>query len=721
MFPIKRFRVGLDCKFMASFDDYIRRNYPYEVFNKCQNFINDLTQTRNILSYLTANQPETYLDNILAKSCSYIKTLLELNTLARIDFNTLKINFSWKEVSKDQMTISNNLYYEICSIKYNMAVVLMVKGYLNLYSKDKNKLKESYKNFVNAAGLFNEITVLCNTYYVTKENIPDFSENLLYTYKNYALGLAQIAIFNISEGTYGGDLLQKLAKGISMYLNRCLTTTIYIQGDRGEIEYLANYYLAKAIIYGKKIYIDKYNSTGRGVGIVLGMDGTILSLLKKCEENKNKYGTHEQHSEVINMLRTTQSEYDQYNYKNNLCNKEPIEADEEIKNLPSVLKADVPEKKFEVESFSLSSIKQIKNSLINPFVKPLIDRYVYEMKKYVNQIISNYENPQKIDDFINRRGLNDIFGYYGGASILTNDVFRDIQEIQAKGGLFSLLKKLNLINNEYHKAQDQINQIQQYYTQEELDNENYMKLYGDKWTLPLDPTYREAIKKLMDELNQNRANDTQLTNIIMNEKTFYDLLQFKEKAEIEAKIPKEMNQIKIQSSPLIDNLQKNVNLLYDKKNIIGNLINAIYSKIVNDWPLDDFNQVQKSLKTEASILQEQKDGLVEDFKEIEKINNEILSLYPLIENDYSNYVKETGFKGNVVNNKYLQFFNNLKTNYQMHSMELDNRLKVYNELSNKIKNIGIQINDHIQARKFVKGELIEQLEHQFRLDMAGKK
>ena len=82
------------------------------------------------------------------------------------------------------MTISNNLYYEICSIKYNMAVVLMVKGYLNLYSKDKNKLKESYKNFVNAAGLFNEITVLCNTYYVTKENIPDFSENLLYTCKN---------------------------------------------------------------------------------------------------------------------------------------------------------------------------------------------------------------------------------------------------------------------------------------------------------------------------------------------------------------------------------------------------------------------------------------------------------------------------------------------------------------------------------------------------------
>ena len=48
----------------------------------------------------------------------------------------------------------------------------------------------------------------------------------------------------------------------------------------------------------------------------------------------------------------------------------------------------------------------------------------------------------------------------------------------------------------------------------------------------------------------------------MSDKSFYELLKFKEKAEIEAKIPKDMNELKLQSSPLIEQLQKNVNLLF---------------------------------------------------------------------------------------------------------------------------------------------------------------
>ena len=71
------------------------------------------------------------------------------------------------------------------------------------------------------------------------------------------------------------------------------------------------------------------------------------------------------------------------------------------------------------------------------------------MRKYINGNILNYETPQKIDGFISKKGLNDIFGYYGGASVLSNDVFRDIQEIQRKGVLegLKLLKEEILKNN----------------------------------------------------------------------------------------------------------------------------------------------------------------------------------------------------------------------------------------------------------------------------------
>ena len=151
------------------------------------------------------------------------------------------------------------------------------------------------------------------------------------------------------------------------------------------------------------------------------------------------------------------------------------------------------------------------------------------------------------------------------------------------------------------------------------------------------------------------------------------------------------------------------------------IINKLYSKINNDLPLNDFNLVQRKLKTEAAVIQEQKDAILIDFKEMEKLNSEINNLYPLIDKDYNEYVKETGFQGNVVNNKYLQFFNNLKTNYQRHAIELDRRLQNYSEFGKRVDNIGTQVNDHIQARVFVKNELIETLEHDFRVQMAGFK
>ena len=718
MFPIKKFRIANDCDFNKAFDTYIRSNYPLEVFNQCQPFIKDLAQTRNLIGYLSINQSESQFDALISKCVSYIKTLLELNTVARIEKNSLCIEFKWREVRTGQVTMSTNLYYEICSVKFNIATLLMSKGYLHINSKDKNELKEAYKNFIKAAGIYEEITNLCNTYYVTKENIPDFGENLLYAFKNYALGMGQIAIFNLSEGTYGADLLQKLLHGIYLLFKRALTVNLDNQGDRGEIQYLAEYYFMKSLLYYKMSYEKIYNEKGHSIGIIIGLEQYILDNLRKLESNKNNYGTHEQHSEVTNLLRTMQSELENYKYKNNVVNKEPINANDAIEKMPSLIKAQVSENKFDLDEPSLMSLNSIKKSLINPKVKSMIDNYIYEMKKYIDGNIYNYETPQKIDDFINKRGLNDIFGYYGGASVLSNEVFRDIQEIQNKGGLGGLLGKFKLINNEYHSLQTKINQIKDIYNKEELENENYVKMYGDKWNLPLDPTYKNTLDGLLNELNTKRKNDIALSGIIMNDKEFYNLLQFKEKAEIEAKIPKDLNQVRIQSSPLIDQLQKNVNLLFDKKTAMSNLINGLYSKINNDWPLDDFNQALKNIKTESSIIQDQKTLMTNDFKEIEKLNEEIINLYPLIEKDYNEYVKQTGFQGNIVNNKYLQFFNNLKVNYQRHSMELDRRLKEYNDFGNKINEVGRSVNDHLQARNFMKSETLEKLEHEFRLTMA---
>ena len=217
--------------------------------------------------------------------------------------------------------------------------------------------------------------------------------------------MGQIAIFKISEGTYGADLLQKLLHGIYLLFKRALTVNLDNQGDRGEIQYLADYYFMKSLLYYKMGYEKIYNEKGHSIGIIIGLEEYILDNLRKLESRKNNYGTHEMHSEVTNLLRTMQSELENYKYKNNVVNKEPINAKDAIENMPSLIKAQVSENKFDLDEPSLLSLRSVKKSLINPKVKPMIDRYIYEMKKYVDGNIYNYETPQKIDDFINRRGL----------------------------------------------------------------------------------------------------------------------------------------------------------------------------------------------------------------------------------------------------------------------------------------------------------------------------
>ena len=718
MFTLKKFRIGVDCNFIYAFNDFIRRNYNQMVFNECQPFIRELSQTRNMLSYLSANQSESMLDSLLSTSVIYIKTLKELNSVAKIDFTVLRIDFSWKEASNDQITKSNNLYYEICSIKYNMAILLMAKGYLNFDSKDKLKLKESYKSFIQAAGLFNEITDLANANYVTKENIPDFSENLLYACKNYALGLGQIAIYRISEVSYGPELLQKLSHGIYILLNKAASCSLSINANRDQIKYYANFYYAKSLIFAKNQALAEWDNTGKGMGKVVEFEELILKYLQECENMKNNVGTQQMHSEVTNLYRTIKAEYDQYYDRNKRIYKDTSTITNEISDLPSLIKAEIPKNTYDLEVSPLASLLQVKNSLINPAIRPMLDRYYNEMKKYIDQNIMNYETPQKIDDFINKRGLTNIFGYKGGSSVLSNEIFRDIQQIQAQGGLNGLLDKVKLLNNEYHSLQNKINNIKNVYLNEELEDQNCKKLYGNKWTVPFDPTYKNLIEQLLGELNEKRRSDIALTSKIMDDRSFYELLKYQRKEDIEANIPKDLNSLKVQSSPIMEELQKNVNNLFDKKNDMFNLITNLNYKIKNNAPLDDFNQASRMIKTESAILEEQKMNLVQDFQKMDALNKDIANLYQLIDRDYGEYSKQSGFQGNIVNNKYMNFFNSLKNNYQMTAMELDRRLRDYNEFGKKVDNISNQVNDHLQARGFVKAEMKENLEHEFRVQMA---
>ena len=52
---------------------------------------------------------------------------------------------------------------------------------------------------------------------------------------------------------------------------------------------------------------------------------------------------------------------------------------------------------------------------------------------------------------------------------------------------------------------------------------------------------------------------------------------------------------------------------------------------------------------------------------------------------------------------------------------LINASGTHNDFGNKVNDVGRSINDHIQARNFMKSEILEKLEHEFRVNMATNK
>ena len=200
MFPLRKFRIGCESKIKESLRKYIQDKYSIETYNQCEEFINEFYQTRNIVSFMSNNHTSPDQINIMISNCyTYLKTLDILNQKIRIgnSYDELQINFSWREASCNKETSSKNIYYEICSVKFNIAISYCLLGYLDFKNEDPEKLKESMKNFERACYIFGEVKETSKTYLGT-ENIADFSESFLNCCNDYALGLSQICVLKIA-------------------------------------------------------------------------------------------------------------------------------------------------------------------------------------------------------------------------------------------------------------------------------------------------------------------------------------------------------------------------------------------------------------------------------------------------------------------------------------------------------------------------------------------
>jgi hypothetical protein len=113
---------------------------------------------------------------------SYISMLNLLKS--KINFGkddySLKLEFGWKDVLKNDFYYSNNINLEYYSLLFNLAVTYNLLGN-QLTSKidDDVQLKEGIKNYQYSAWIFDKIKNEVPTYIPAKEIQPDLSVNYL--------------------------------------------------------------------------------------------------------------------------------------------------------------------------------------------------------------------------------------------------------------------------------------------------------------------------------------------------------------------------------------------------------------------------------------------------------------------------------------------------------------------------------------------------------------
>ena len=128
------------------------------------------------------------LEKSLEKLKSYKETVVNyLNMISiltsKINFGKedycVKLEFSWKDVLKNDYFSSYNSRYEYYCTLFNLGVIYNSMGKFFFNTTDDEKLKEGIKHFQNAAWVFDKVKAELPGYIPAKETSPDLSSNYL--------------------------------------------------------------------------------------------------------------------------------------------------------------------------------------------------------------------------------------------------------------------------------------------------------------------------------------------------------------------------------------------------------------------------------------------------------------------------------------------------------------------------------------------------------------
>lgn len=115
---------------------------------------------------------------VLVQYLSMLNLIKSKMNFGKDEFS-IKVEFSWRDVLKNDYWTSYNINYEYFNCMFNLAVASFNLGMSIPLTDEDIKLKESIKVFQQAAWLFDNIKNELPTYLSQKETPCDLSANYL--------------------------------------------------------------------------------------------------------------------------------------------------------------------------------------------------------------------------------------------------------------------------------------------------------------------------------------------------------------------------------------------------------------------------------------------------------------------------------------------------------------------------------------------------------------
>lgn len=184
---IEKYKISKSIEFEKVLKSYILKNYDINSYSSVEPFILEMQQNRNVI--INLNDIDKKYDSLKKHKEIIVQYLTMLNQLkTKVSFGkdsfSLKVEFSWKDVLKNDFYGSYNVNMEYYSNLFNLAVIYYNLGYsINPAVEEESKVKEGIKYFQHAAWLFDSIKNEFPSMFPAKETPPDMSGNFL-TYVN---------------------------------------------------------------------------------------------------------------------------------------------------------------------------------------------------------------------------------------------------------------------------------------------------------------------------------------------------------------------------------------------------------------------------------------------------------------------------------------------------------------------------------------------------------